>query len=245
MLTRSSDALSVKKSNSPSPTVEVESDSLEEQDVMLDQVVLPVLARYASQQTELTATVYLQEMESVNFGRPSMSQFLTVIGSDAVLQIVARAFSARVGLKSRISDHVIPTVKHAVCAYHLEDGKVWVPDEGCTWLAYESAQVDGELDSLGTKVKVQDIADEFESDGGLDQDGSNPARGDDDTSVEPKNGVGRRFRSARADARVGAIRQTIEQIFGLPVGSVALRGPDGRALNANALIRTLRRRWEE
>ena len=52
-----------------------------------------------------------------------------------------------------------------------------------------------------------------------------------------------RLRAARGDARVGSIRNTIESLFGLPEGSVALVGPDGRALRADAFIRTLRTRW--
>ncbi|WP_213779534.1 hypothetical protein [Caballeronia sp. dw_276] len=53
-----------------------------------------------------------------------------------------------------------------------------------------------------------------------------------------------RFRAARADASVGSIRRRIERVFGLPDGSVALCGPDGKALRADARIATLRRRWD-
>lgn len=52
-----------------------------------------------------------------------------------------------------------------------------------------------------------------------------------------------RFRAARSDANVGSIRSTIEAIFGLPEGSVALCDPSGRALRADAKIRTLRKLW--
>ncbi|CAB3690756.1 hypothetical protein [Paraburkholderia rhynchosiae] len=54
-----------------------------------------------------------------------------------------------------------------------------------------------------------------------------------------------RFRAARADARVGSIKRRIERVFGLPEGSVALCGPDGKALRTDARIATLRRRWEQ
>lgn len=53
------------------------------------------------------------------------------------------------------------------------------------------------------------------------------------------------YRAARSDARVSSIRAAIEEVFGLPAGSVALCGPDRRALRGNARIRTLRKRWEE
>jgi hypothetical protein len=54
-----------------------------------------------------------------------------------------------------------------------------------------------------------------------------------------------RLRAARADAHVGSIRRRIERVFGLPEGSVALCGPDGKVLRADAKIATLRRRWEQ
>ena len=54
-----------------------------------------------------------------------------------------------------------------------------------------------------------------------------------------------RYRAARSDAKVSSIRAAIEEVFGLPAGSVALCGPDRRALRGDARIRTLRKRWEE
>jgi hypothetical protein len=53
-----------------------------------------------------------------------------------------------------------------------------------------------------------------------------------------------RYRAARADASVGSIRRQIERVFGLPEGSVSLRGPDGKALRSDARIAILRRRWD-
>jgi hypothetical protein len=53
-----------------------------------------------------------------------------------------------------------------------------------------------------------------------------------------------RFRAARSDASVGTIARSIEAVYGLPEGSVALRGPGRKVLRSDATIRTLRRRWE-
>ena len=53
-----------------------------------------------------------------------------------------------------------------------------------------------------------------------------------------------RLRAARTDAAVGSIRAAIENLFGLPEGSVKLCGPDGSLLRTDATIATPRRRWE-
>jgi hypothetical protein len=54
-----------------------------------------------------------------------------------------------------------------------------------------------------------------------------------------------RYRAARSDARVGTIKRNIEKTFGLPKGSIAILGPDGKSLRANALVSTVRRRWKQ
>jgi Zn finger protein HypA/HybF involved in hydrogenase expression len=53
-----------------------------------------------------------------------------------------------------------------------------------------------------------------------------------------------RYRGARDDARIRAIRRKIEAGFRLPEGSVALCGPDGKKLYGHAKIATLRKRWK-
>lgn len=53
-----------------------------------------------------------------------------------------------------------------------------------------------------------------------------------------------RIRAARSDASVGSIRKDIEEVYGLPEGSVVLCGPDKNALRSDATIATLRKRWE-
>jgi hypothetical protein len=54
-----------------------------------------------------------------------------------------------------------------------------------------------------------------------------------------------RYRGARDDARIRAIRRKIEVGFRLPEGSVALCGPDGKKLYGHAKIATLRERWKK
>lgn len=53
-----------------------------------------------------------------------------------------------------------------------------------------------------------------------------------------------RYRVARNDASVSSITSAVEDIFGLPEGSVKLVRPDGTKKRADATIRSLRDEWE-
>jgi hypothetical protein len=54
-----------------------------------------------------------------------------------------------------------------------------------------------------------------------------------------------RYRTARSDAPIGTITAKIEDVFGLPEGSVVLIKPDGRKKRSNASIQSLRDEWEQ
>ena len=78
-----------------------------------------------------------------------------------------------------------------------------------------------------------------------DEDKDEDKADNDDASFSARAKRKGRLNVARADAKVSTIRREIERVFGLPEGSVALCGPDKKRLKGNALIKTLRRRWEE
>ena len=67
---------------------------------------------------------------------------------------------------------------------------------------------------------------------------------DSDALNEQKQYPARRTFRARNDASVGTIKCKIEEIFGLPEGSVVICTPEQKAFRADALISTVRRRWE-
>lgn len=54
----------------------------------------------------------------------------------------------------------------------------------------------------------------------------------------------KRYFNARSDASVASLQQTIETQFGLPLGSVRLLRPSGRAKRSDATIESLRSDWE-
>ncbi|XLZ68762.1 hypothetical protein ABT364_19735 [Massilia sp. SR12] len=234
------------KGREPKPTLEVQAESLDAQGINLGVVVSKALAEFAKTHPKCVTTVYSYGTMSVNFFEQGWSEFLIVAGDIKVLKALGAAFSQLKNVKSRYSDYISPYDGQAT--YHVEDGRLWQVEDAVTWfsLDHEAAK-----DVAGTDAVVDDDfgEDEDEIDGPLFDDflatlGDEP-NGEAD-NLTSSNGNRRRARTnaARSDASVAKIRQTIENLFGLPEGSVALCGPDGRALRGDALIKTLRRRWE-
>lgn len=55
----------------------------------------------------------------------------------------------------------------------------------------------------------------------------------------------KRFRSARSDSSIPAMKKNIETMFDLPPGSVSLVYPSGRKAPKNAKVTNLRKKWDE
>lgn len=55
---------------------------------------------------------------------------------------------------------------------------------------------------------------------------------------------GSRFKAARNDASVKSIQENIENVFGLPRGSVCLLTPDNKKANTKHSIKKLRDKWK-
>ncbi len=54
----------------------------------------------------------------------------------------------------------------------------------------------------------------------------------------------KRFRTARADASIKALRTEIAKTFGLPLGSVRIDNPNGGRARSHGRVRSLRNRWD-
>lgn len=229
----------------PLPSVEVQSDSLEQQGLYLGRVVEEALSRYAAQHPSAVATVYLSGMMSLNFiNEPGWSEFLVVAGEKAVLRVLGDTFSSLRNVRSRYSDYILPGAGSAT--YHIEAGRLWQAEDVLTWYS-DAGAGNGDGEDLPAAPDSESDVEGFTAAEG-------PEAGSEDDGVqEPDDGAAAqlaprrsgRLNAARSDASVATIRGKIEELFGLPAGSVALCGPDGRALRGDALIRTLRRRWEE
>jgi hypothetical protein len=246
MIKKSVSELSFVNKGSPLPTVEVDSHSVENAGFSIYRTVMQVLTQLAEQDASLRATLYMYASASVNFREQSWSEFLLVAGPNKVLLALGAGFERLPAVKSRFSDYVSSSI--ALRTFHVEDGLVWEQEDACTW--YSNGQ------SLADLTEEADEADEADDDPELiegdeedeDWDVEEPDAEDEqgaDQAVATAERRAARYRAARSDAKVSSIRAAIEEVFGLPEGSVALCGPDRRALRGDARIRTLRKRWEE
>lgn len=241
MLRRSVTELHFVKTRTPMPTVEVHADSLESQGLIFGLVVEETLASFAKTHPDCVATIYTYGVMSVNFHEKAWSEFLIVAGDQRVLIVLGETFERLNGVKSRFSDCIRPS--EGSRAFHIEEGRLWEVEDALNWFAVEP-----------TKKENQDVDEEtLESDavgdddwGDEDGELASPLGGEsEELSTIERVQQPARYRAARSDASVGSIRQEIERVFGLPSGSVAILGPDGRALRSDALIRTVRKRWAE
>jgi hypothetical protein len=236
MIKKSVTDLAFVNSKTPLPTVEVDSASVEAAGCSIYRTVMEVLSRLAADDSTLRATLYLYGTVSVNFREPCWSEFLLVAGPKKVLMALGAGFERLPGVKSRYSDYVPSS--EAVRTFHVEDGLVWEKEDASTWYTHEPKD-----ESADEIVDADNDPEEFEEEED-DWETEDPEEQDDDQVVAVSRKAAR-YRAARSDAKVSSIRLRIEEVFGLPIGSVALCGPDGRPLRGNALIRTLRKRWEE
>jgi len=143
---------------------------------------------------------------------------------------------------SRFGDDIPPIKGQAIL--HLEDGRCWQVLDAVTWFSNDE-NTPGAIGSVSSTDGESESFDELPLADEEGIEGESAATDGDDADLATVSARRGRLRAARADARIGTIRQTIERLFGLPEGSVALCGPDRRALRADASIGTLRRRWQD
>lgn len=238
-------------------TVEVDLDSLPQGCYDYLEVVIESLQSLAESSPELRATVYVQQVSSVNFMHSGCSVFIGVVGSPSALELILEGFQSMSGVDVRYGDSIL--TKQSRRRLHIEDGYVWQQENDATWFAYselDDSEESPELEDDDYQYTDEDYA-RYPSNAKVYEAGDllrdmnkiNRAAADESVSVDnrvstPSKGVYTRERAVRSDARVGSIRATIEEVFGLPEGSVRLCDPEGNSLRADARIGTLRRRWD-
>lgn len=237
-------------------TVEVDLDSLPNGGNDYLDIVIESLQPLAELSLGLRATVYVQDTVSANFMRSSRSIFIGVVGSSNALELILDGFQSIAGAEVRYSDSIF--TKQSRRRLHIEDGCVWEQDSDVTW--FSSVETDDSEDSSAweeddyqytdedyarypSNAKVYEAGDLLKNKGKVDATELDVIVCTDDATQS--RAIYTRQRAARADARVGSIRSTIEEVFGLPEGSVRLCDPEGNSLRADARIRTLRRRWDK
>jgi hypothetical protein len=224
------DELNFVKGSQIYPSVEVDTDSLEKAGIN-DAISELEDALKSFSETGAKAAIYSLETQSINFGVMCNSIFFGVAGSKKILEIIHKHFSKITNVNVRFSEY-IPRNQTQI-ALHVEFGTTWTAYEIDTWRSASNI----ELESVEISDK-NDIKNIDEQENTLVDDEDNELR----TITKLTQPL--RQRAARSTAKVGTIRATIEEIFGLPIGSVQLCDPEGRQLRAHALIRTLRQRWE-
>lgn len=224
MLKRPESELQMVMPRDPLPTVEIDIDSIPKGLHGYSDLVTRALSSVAEKSIKLRATIYVYQGMSINFNQQTWSAFFGVADDKKLLDVLLNAFQSEKVGNVRLSDYIDPS--SAIKEFHVQDGHVWRPLEEGTWYAEShdeknleenpvSQTEDLELDTEVTNEECCRI--------------SSPTR----------------FRVARADASVGSICNKIEEVFGVPEGSVKLCAPDGRPLRRDAKISTLRRRWEQ
>jgi hypothetical protein len=236
MLTKNTGDLRFLRPSQPMLTVEVDLDSFPSPHSSYGWLVSNALVSLAARNPDLVSTIYVLESPSINFLQPGYSAFFGIAGPKSVRETLYAMFSALRGLKVRYSDYITP--EQGTCQYHIEDGRLWCPNDYLTWYAEEFEEMT--LPVMGTSEGEEDEGDEEDEEDETWSD--NPAA---EVATEPAGPVASRYRAARSDASIATIRRTIESVFGLPEGSVALKGPDKKNLRGDAIVGTLRKRWEQ
>lgn len=227
------------RTSEPMATVEIDLDSISPEQYGYSELVDKALIEFAQRSPTLRATIYVYQGPSYNFGVSGYSAFFGVAGDKRVLSQLYATFKSTPGLQARYSDSILAS--RSLCQYHIEGGRLWEPLEEGVWYTGEAGDESANDDVADELDKEDDdLAAEHESDEG-DGEGGAVAVAD---GTRQKGAVPSRYRIARADASIASIRRTIESVFGLPEGSVALRGPDGKNIKGNASIATLRKRWQ-
>jgi len=226
---KSTEELNFVKGNGIYPSVEVNMDSLEEAG-RLDAISELEISLKEFAKSGALASIYVLETPSANFGHMCNSIFFGVAGSNSILEIIHTYFSKIANVDVRFSEYI--PKNNSQLALQVEFGTTWTAYEEGSW---RSASITRMTDSAIDSDTSDDTSDDAFDDLAIEE---------DPELVEIKKTTSSlRQRAARSDATVGTIRRTIEEIFGLPKGSVQLCDPDGRKLKGNALIRTLRNRW--
>mgnify|MGYP000411231334 CR=1 FL=1 len=223
MIEKSATDLNLVRPNAPLPTVEVDIDSIPEELFGYGDLVANALQSFATSSSELRATIYVYQGLSVNFHESTFSAFFGVAGQKKkeLIDLLLQSFRSVSGVKARNSDYIDSSM--GLSEFHIENGVVWRPLDAATWSS-----------------KIQNLNDEKIDDGEdivVSQEHIQP-------EVSTRNSSPVRFRAARSDTTVGVIRTKMEEIFGLPEGSVALCDQDGNPMRGDAKIGTLRKRWD-
>ncbi|EOB4257281.1 hypothetical protein ACGLQQ_001191 [Vibrio vulnificus] len=246
------------KSPNPIETVEVNIDSIPKKYGDYTEALTEILDPLAKSDPDLRATVYVYQSPFANFMHSSSSVFIGVVGSKNALELILNGFQALSGVEARYGDSIL--IKQSTRRLHIEDGLVWHVGDDVTWFASSSIddieddieEYDDDCDhsyeqdfsQYPSKTKIYEAGDLLKDSVNIEDSEIGKFGNTKELITSSSKAFYSRHRAVRSDARVGSIRATIEDVFGLPEGSVKLCDPEGNPLRADARIGTLRRRWD-
>ena len=212
------------------PSVEINMDSIPHGFCGIGNFVVHALLPMVTESPAMVASLYVFREESCNFGRPGVSVFIGVGRNRAILNTLLEAFRSIEGIDAGLGEYINPS--RAECAFHIQEGYVWRPLDAETWY-FEMPE------------SLQNIVPPMTADTNESDERKDPV---EEIRTHPpafsRSPHPVYVQAARWNARVGSMRQTIEKMFGLPQGSVALLGPDGNPLQESTKMETLRKQWE-
>lgn len=189
--------------------------------------------------------VFTWSDQSFDFGHPGFSVWVAFSGSPPMVKAARDILVEMIESRYRRSDAVNP---HAFWQPRIRvaDGHVWVPEDAANWVALETEGLaEGEASSPAEiEAEAEAEADRnvgAESDSILDDFEDPP---EDSKSPKKARRAGLR-QSFQYNVRLSYYQRKIEQLGGMPEGSVRFVTPDGELANPNMHVGTLRRRWED
>lgn len=223
-------------SGDPLPTVEIDMDNIPANYDGYTDLVAYAISAAAEYYPKKRATFYTYFSPSMNFFEQTRSVFIGIAGDEKILDILLEEIRSAGVTNSRHSDYI--DILSSSREFHMQEGAAWFITETGNWVRFEEHQSEVIEEEDNVWDELADAEDNLSGDTG------DTSEIDELESKNSRLSLPSRYRAARSDAKVGTIRRTIEEIFGLPEGSVALCGPNKQALRADATIGTLRRRWD-
>lgn len=111
-------------------SVEIDVESMELAGMnSLDQILGDVVSQFRGKQ--LSASFYIYETVSYNFGTPCNSIFVAVKGSNKIFTKLLEACKAYPQIRAKFSDYIEARRSHL--NYHFQDDHLWKPYDDSTW----------------------------------------------------------------------------------------------------------------
>lgn len=218
---KSSDQFSFIKSGQSMRVLEIPADDLERCD--FDEVIREVFCKgHIGRNVHATIYTYF-EMGSCNFGSPMCdSFFFGVCGSPQFAeQLILVAINI---LNIRVHESSYLPLDGITRRYHIQDGEAWIYADAYTYTLMDMDVDAAQLENEPGEVEEMELGE----------------------STQQKNTmVARRTYVARSDSSIGTLIQRINEVFGLPEGSVKIFKPDGARLRADSTVGRLRELWDK